>query len=469
MSNGRDLFIEKAKVRYGNTYDYSQVNYVNMTTKVVIVCRQHGPFERTPSYHLRGGECPVCTKIRMAGYWTPEKRAEASKRWKDGDLLAKRKETMRQKYGTDSWAKSDDAKLLQQQGEGPWSVTARKKAAETNIEKFGAKTWAESDVGRDEARRRCSDLEVRQHMSEIASSPEVREKVKQTSLSRFGAEHWAKSDEGKARLHEMFSTAEVRLQRRQLMLSPEVRQKIEETGLRKYGVPYYWQSDEGRARLRELLMSEEVMEKTRQTNLARYGSETWQSSDVGKRALASEEVLSKRRATCMERYGAESWSESEEGRKFLGSSETLQKIHDSKIENGTYGRSAPEELLYSMLCEHFSVDDIRRQYNTDDRYPWSCDFYIVSRDLFIELNAYWSHGFHWFDKNNDADLEKLQLWMSKSSSGYEDAIMNWTVNDVAKREAARNHRLNYVVFWRNDLKDAKDWFLAGCPLRHDWE
>lgn len=55
-------FIKKANLKHGeNTYDYTEVNYVNSLTKVKIRCSidDHGVFEQTPKSHLLYG-CPKC-------------------------------------------------------------------------------------------------------------------------------------------------------------------------------------------------------------------------------------------------------------------------------------------------------------------------------------------------------------------------------------------------------------------------
>ena len=46
-------FIEKAKEKHGDTYDYSDVDYVNIRTPVIIKCRKHGAFLMNPDSHLR--------------------------------------------------------------------------------------------------------------------------------------------------------------------------------------------------------------------------------------------------------------------------------------------------------------------------------------------------------------------------------------------------------------------------------
>lgn len=55
-----EKFIEKAKKIHGNKYDYSNVNYVNNSTKVCIVCTEHGEFWQIPSSHLSGCGCKKC-------------------------------------------------------------------------------------------------------------------------------------------------------------------------------------------------------------------------------------------------------------------------------------------------------------------------------------------------------------------------------------------------------------------------
>lgn len=58
-----DKFIEKARQIHGNKYDYSKINYINNHTKVCIICPEHGEFLKSPSSHLKGEGCPICSKI----------------------------------------------------------------------------------------------------------------------------------------------------------------------------------------------------------------------------------------------------------------------------------------------------------------------------------------------------------------------------------------------------------------------
>lgn len=52
---------------HGDKYDYSKVVYVDMNSKVTIICPEHGEFEQTPAKHInRKHGCPKCkgTKLR---------------------------------------------------------------------------------------------------------------------------------------------------------------------------------------------------------------------------------------------------------------------------------------------------------------------------------------------------------------------------------------------------------------------
>ena len=58
-------FIKSAKEVHGDKYDYSKVEYINNSTKVCIICPQHGEFWQRPQDHLRGEGCVKCGKIEM--------------------------------------------------------------------------------------------------------------------------------------------------------------------------------------------------------------------------------------------------------------------------------------------------------------------------------------------------------------------------------------------------------------------
>ena len=76
-------------------------------------------------------------------------------------------------------------------------------------------------------------------------------------------------------------------------------------------------------------------------------------------------------------------------------------------------------------------------------------FLKVAVDLFIELNAHWTHGGKPFDPNDEECINKLKEWeeKAKTSEYFRVAIETWTVRDVEKQRIAKENGLNYKVIY----------------------
>ncbi len=61
VKQNTDDFIKRAKLKHGNRYSYTLVNYVNIHKKIIIVCKEHGEFKQTPNSHLYKSGCPKCS------------------------------------------------------------------------------------------------------------------------------------------------------------------------------------------------------------------------------------------------------------------------------------------------------------------------------------------------------------------------------------------------------------------------
>lgn len=131
-----------------------------------------------------------------------------------------------------------------------------------------------------------------------------------------------------------------------------------------------------------------------------------------------------------------------------------KRNRDKKLTNGTFERSALEDKLYDRLVAQFGKDDVKRQYEDPERYPFRCDFYVQSRDLFIELNAHWSHGNCWMNPDEVDDKQRGK---------------NGRIYDTLRRAYAMAYDLNYVVFWASDGGDIDLWFMMDCPNGCDWQ
>ena len=58
--SNKESFVNKARQIHGNKYCYSKVLYINNSSKVIILCHEHGEFTQVPTSHLRGNGCPMC-------------------------------------------------------------------------------------------------------------------------------------------------------------------------------------------------------------------------------------------------------------------------------------------------------------------------------------------------------------------------------------------------------------------------
>ena len=220
------------------------------------------------------------------------------------------------------------------------------------------------------------------------------------------------------------------------LASQELTEKYNETMLLKYGHTNPSQV-------------KEIQEKTKQTNLKKYGTENVYGSDL---------IIQKIKETNLERYGETSWTKSKEGREFLkeftNSQEYKDKQYNTKKKNNSFNTSKIENKLELLLREMFP--DLETQYKSI-LYPFNCDFYIPSLDLYIEYNGTWTHGGHFFDENDEDNRNTLEKWkrLSEHSKFYQNAIETWTIRDLNKLNTALKNNLNYVVWFNQE--QALDW------------
>lgn len=244
-------------------------------------------------------------------------------------------------------------------------------------------------------------------------------------------------------------------------------------------------------------------ERTRQTNLARYGVEY---------PLQSDEIRARAEASTMARYGVanamqnedlkERFSASRRASRMVSDAASDQPVREeaeapkvklrhrkkapvfasvvAKVSEEEAPAKTPEpvseasldplETIFRALVERYGPDNVVREYSCN-RYHFACDFYIPSRDLFIEYNGDWVHGGHWYDERDRGDREQLYEWERQSLSDmfYDSAASVWSSMDCIKRRDAQRHELNYVVFWDPALSDMKLWLDLGCPDGRDWE
>lgn len=223
-----------------------------------------------------------------------------------------------------------------------------------------------------------------------------------------------------------------------------------------------------------------MLSTLRETNQSRYGVDyAMQRTEVA--ALGTK----RRQETMIQKYGAPNSVQVKEIR---------DKILNVRAEHGNLSSSDHEKLLYSLLVERFGNHDVLCNHKDLERYPYFCDFYIRSRDLFIELNADRSHGTHWYNANSENDYARKEWMLRRAAeidrnrkpsdkshkSRYWNYVHVWSELDVEKRQCAAKYALNYLVFWDSKkimrdtvliprLKDVYEWLDAGCPDSKDWK
>ena len=111
-----------------------------------------------------------------------------------------------------------------------------------------------------------------------------------------------------------------------------------------------------------------------------------------------------------------------------------------------------------------SFPSLECEYTDESRYPYHCDFYIPERDMFIELNAFWTHQPEegWYNEKSSVHRSMREELKNKFPNW---SPMSWWTSDVKKRKTAKKNNLNYVVLWNE--QDIEDWFALGCPDGHD--
>lgn len=177
-------------------------------------------------------------------------------------------------------------------------------------------------------------------------------------------------------------------------------------------------------------IQKKLKKKRQQTNLKIYGNKYHIASDIVRNKIIN---------TLKDKYN-------------VTNSYSIPEIHTKAIQNslGYHDDNGNDSSWEALLDNALITKNINyyKHYNKDPRYPYECDFYLIDTDTFIEINGFWMHGGHYFNKNNKDDLDKLHLWESKLPNRmFESAINVWTKSDLIKRNTAQKNKLNYIVLW----------------------
>ena len=297
------------------------------------------------------------------------------------------------------------------------------------LKKYGVENISQSQEIRNKVKQTCLE---KYGVENISQSQEIRNKVKQTCLEKYGVEHPFQSQ--------------------------EAQNKYKQTCLERYGTEHFTNRDKykqtclNRYNVSTPFALKETHKKSRKTNLEKYGGVGFASTELANKvkktclekygveyASQSEEIRNKVKQTCLEKYGVENPSQSRE----------IQiKVNDTKHQNHTFN-SSEIETEFTTYLDSQSIKYIR-QYRSE-KYPFNCDFYLPKYDLYIEIQASWTHGGHPYDREADNDV--LEKWKSKDTDYYNNAIETWTERDIKKRDLAKQNKLNYLEIFSNNVDE----------------
>lgn len=262
----------------------------------------------------------------------------------------------------------------------------------TVLKKYGTTTVLQS-------KEVLSKIETQRHNGEFAK------KSMETKLSRYGDSNYNNMSKNKATKLEKYGDENYNNQ-----------EKHKETCLNKYGVEHHNKNPEIAIKISNSRIKNKSNEKAKQTIIAKYGDLTTYYKE-----------------------------------KACKKYETMKK-------NGTLWvfESKPKKELYIELCNNYGEEHVFKQYYDKERYPFKCDFYIDSEDLFIELNGFITHGPHPYDKNNIEDIKLEEKLKNDNTEWSKSILYTWTDLDVRKLKCAQENNLNFeMIYWYENKKVIK--------------
>lgn len=317
----------------------------------------------------------------------------------------KAKKTKIEKYGSSNNEQKRKQTCLEKYGDENYNN--HEQTVKTNIERYGGVAPA--------CNEEIHNKIVKSFKKTYAEKgDEIDAKKKQTTLERYGDENYRNVEQ----IKETWKNKSE--EQRQVILN-----RTRQTLIEKYGNINY-----------------RNIEKAKQTKIEKYGNENYNN-------------MTKNKQTCIERYGVDSFSKTKKFKQYMSklwnNEEYVKKIYDTMKKNRTSKFSKAENKVYDMLCEKLSKENIIRQHRSK-LYPFNCDFYIKSLNMYIEYQGFYTHNFKPYNINDENDIKQAEEFLNnpKRYNTWE----TWTIRDVLKRETARINNLNFVELW--NLKEAEE-------------
>lgn len=204
------------------------------------------------------------------------------------------------------------------------------------------------------------------------------------------------------------------------------RQKYEETMLKKYDCRHNWTGD--------------VRKSTENTWIEKYGVDNpWKTKQVQEKCKESFAKNHNGKKTPFQISEIQKRAE-----RLANTPDSKRKANKTREKNN---HRSKYELYFRDLLDLNNIQYIEEY--SSSQYPYLCDFYLINLDTYIELNMFWMHGKHMYNKKDKNDRKILMGWKEKAkfSKAYKSAINIWTKSDVKKAQIAQQNKLNYKCFF----------------------
>ena len=341
--------------------------------------------------------------------------------------MKKSEKTKLERYGKSNYVNVEKIKKTKLEKYNNENYNNSSKSSQTNLDKYGVSNCMKRKEvvikGKFTKQERYGD-----------SKYNNREKYRKTCLEKYGTENPRQNAAINIRI---IQTCQEKYNANSPFGNSTIQDKVKSTLLSKYGY-----ENPGAI--------PDIRNKIKQTCIEKYQAYP---------AIKNELLKEKSKKTFQEKFQVDYYPQTQEYKDLYKNKDfvkkKLEKEYQTKKQNHTFNSSSAELKIYNLLKEKFP--DIVTQYRSE-KYPFNCDFYIPSLDVYIEYQGSWTHGNHPYDENNPEDLKTLEKWKEKSSISafYRNAIETWTIRDIKKREIAKANKLNYLEFFNE--KESLDWF-----------
>ena len=185
-----------------------------------------------------------------------------------------------------------------------------------------------------------------------------------------------------------------------------------------------------------VMQLQKFKEQMYKTNYLKYGC---------KSSIQNHQVLQKRNHNNLIKYGVENVMQVKDIQKKKNMTEFQRYGYNTIVHNSI---SQEEQRCFQQLQLKFP--DAIQQYYDEKRYPFYCDMYIPSLDLFIEYQGFGGGHNNRPYQGTEEDKKELQEHQLKAMNGNSMSlrIINvWFNNDIRKRQIAKNNDIRLLEFF----------------------